>query len=106
MEVRRGDILINSILDSVKKSLGLDCEYDAFDADIIMLINTVFAEYNQMGIGPEDGFEITDDSATWNDYEESSLMAPGLKTLTYLKVKTLFDPPASSVLAEAMKNQI
>lgn len=96
----------NSILNSVKKSLGLDPEYDPFDPDLIMLINTNFASFWQMGIGPKEGFVITGPDETWDDYGETSQMREALKTLTYLRVKRIFDPPASSVLSEAINNSI
>ena len=50
--------MTNSILDSVKKVLGISPEYTEFDVDIIMHINTVFATLRQLGIGPIQGFRI------------------------------------------------
>ena len=59
---------MDSILQSIKKLLGMDASYEAFDADIIMHINTAFAVLKQLGVGPPNGFSITDDSAVWSDY--------------------------------------
>ena len=44
------------ILPSIKKLLGINPEYTAFDNDIIIHINTVFGILNQLGIGPAEGF--------------------------------------------------
>ena len=45
---------MDSILTSVKKLLGLPADYEAFDPDIIMYINTVLMILSQMGVGPKD----------------------------------------------------
>ena len=74
---------MDSILTSVKKLLGLTEEYTAFDADLIMHINSVLMILRQMGVGPQEGFGISD--AT---------------------VRMLFDPPQSSSTMEATKNLI
>ena len=51
---------MDSILTSIKKLLGIPEEYTAFDADLLIHINSVLAILTQMGIGPSDGFIITD----------------------------------------------
>jgi hypothetical protein len=98
---------MESILISIKKMLGLSEDYRQFDNDIIMHINTVFLNLTQLGVGPEAGFIIEDDSAYWSDFidiENPQLHA--VKTYMYLKVKLVFDPPLSSAVIESMKNQI
>lgn len=98
---------MESILISIKKMLGLSEDYRQFDDDIIMHINTVFLNLTQLGVGPEAGFIIEDDSAYWSDFidiENPQLHA--VKTYMYLKVKLVFDPPLSSAVIESMKNQI
>lgn len=91
---------MESILDSIKKLLGISDEYTQFDEDIIMHINTVFLNLTQLGVGPEEGFFIKDNSAVWSDFVEDLNKLQAVKTYVYLKVKLLFDPPlASSTLA-------
>lgn len=94
-----------SILNTIKKALGLDPSYDVFDTDIVMHINSTFATLNQLGVGPEEGFSIEDDSATWQDFlglvETNKLLS--VKSYMYLKVRLLFDPPTTSFAIEAMK---
>ncbi len=97
----------DSILNDVKKSLGMTPEYDAFDNDLILHINTVFSTYRQMGIGPQDGFSIQDENATWQDYLGDRLaLLEQVKTCTCLKVRLLFDPPSSSVHLDSMNKII
>ena len=96
---------MESILTSVKKMLGIPEDYDHFDTDIIMHINSVFMTLNQIGVGPADGFSIEDDRATWFEYVRSTKQLQAIKSYMFLKVRLLFDPPSSSVVAECMKQQ-
>ena len=96
-----------SILDTVKKSLGLDSAYDAFDSDILLHINGVFFTLNQLGVGPIDGFSIDDNSITWDDYLGSTdKNLSVVKQYVFLRVKLLFDPPTTSFAIDAIKKQI
>ena len=93
---------MDSILTSIKKLLGIDEEYTQFDSDIIMHINTVFLNLMQLGVGPDEGVFIEDDSAAWDDYIGDSNQLQAVKTYVYLKVKLLFDPPLSSSVIESI----
>ncbi len=97
---------MDSILTSIKKLLGIAEEYDHFDPDIIMHINTVFSVLTQLGVGPPSGFSITDKTAVWSDYEKSDSRLEMLKSYMYLKVKLLFDPPLGTASIEAINRQI
>lgn len=95
-----------SILESIKKLLGLTKEYTQYDPDIIMHINTVFMILNQLGVGPSDGFTISDATQTWNDYISDKSDLEAVKTFIYLNVKLYFDPPQSSTLMDSINRQI
>lgn len=95
-----------SILNSIKKLLGIAAEYTNFDTDIIIHINSVFMILNQLGIGPSEGFRIIDNTAVWNDYITEDDDLDAVKTYIYLKVKLLFDPPINSAVIEANKQLI
>lgn len=97
---------MESILTSVKKMIGVAEEYDHFDPDIVMHINSVFMILTQMGVGPAEGFLINDDVATWTDFMGNSTNIEAVKTYIALKVKLIFDPPLSSAVVEAMNRQI
>ena len=96
----------DSILISTKKILGVGPDYAAFDLDIITHINSTFSIVHQLGIGPDDGFMIEDDSALWSDLEVDPSQLNLLRTYVFLKVRMLFDPPTTSFLIEATNNQI
>ena len=97
--------MANSILNDVKKTLGLESDYDVFDQELIIHINTVFLTLSQLGVGPVEGFSIEDESATWDAYITTANQN-AVKTYIYLRVRTIFDPPTSSFLVTAMQDQI
>lgn len=97
---------MDSILTSVKKMLGPEEDYEHFDPDIIMHINSVFMILNQLGVGPKTMFRIEDKEAIWSDFMPEGEMLELVKSYMYLRVRMLFDPPQSSALMEAMNNQI
>lgn len=96
---------MDSILTSIKKLLGPEEAMESFDPDIIVHINTAFAKLYQLGVGPSTGFSITDKSSVWTDYISESPVLEMVKTYVYLKTKLVFDPPASSVVIESMKQE-
>ena len=95
-----------SILTSVKKIVGLEEDYTAFDPDIIMHINGTFSTLNQLGIGPEHGFEIEDAVPVWDAFLGTDPRWNFVKTYVSLKVRLLFDPPSNSFTIDAIKKQL
>lgn len=89
---------MDSILSSVKKAMGVTEEYTAFDADMIMHINTVLSILHQIGIGPDEGFQIDGYGQKWEDLFGNDPRLNFIKSYVYLKVRTLFDPPTGTVL--------
>ena len=97
---------MDSILTSVKKMLGIPEEYEQFDMDIIMHINSVFMILTQLGVGPEEGFTISNKSDKWSDFIGEGKLVELVKSYVYLKVRLIFDPPQSSSVIEAINRQI
>lgn len=95
-----------SILTDVKKLLGITEEYEHFDTDIIIHINSAFFTLNQLGLGPVEGFSISDKTATWGDFLSDARDLEAVKTYVYLKTRIVFDPPTSSAVMESIKNMI
>lgn len=83
---------MESILTSVKKMVDIGEEYEAYDTNIIILINNVFMTLKQLGVGPKEGFFIEDETAVWTDFIEDVSKLQAVKTYVSLKVKILFDP--------------
>lgn len=97
---------MESILDSIKKLLGITKEYTHFDSDLIMHINTVLSILTQLGIGPEKGFSISDNEAKWKDFIGEDSRLESVKSFIHLKVKLLFDPPMSSAVIDSINRMI
>lgn len=101
-----GDVQLESILVSIKKLLGLSIEYEYFDNDIIMHINAAFMNLKQLGVGPTEGFVITDMFQRWSDFNKDPNRCQAVKTYVYLKVRLDFDPPTNSSVLAAMQRRI
>lgn len=97
---------MESILISIKKMLGITKEYDHFDADLIMHINSVFMILDQLGVGPSSGFIITGEYETWDSFLPEGQNLEAVKSYMYMKVRLLFDPPSSSIVMECMNRII
>lgn len=97
---------MESILTSIKKLLGIEEEYEHFDADLIMHINSVFMILTQIGVGPSEGFMIQDAESVWTDFLPANSNLEAVKTYIHLKVKLVFDPPTSSAVIESMNRMI
>lgn len=95
-----------SILNSIKKLLGLSPDYDAFDTDLYLHINSVFSILQQLGVGPKEGFRLVNDDQIWNDFITNDEKLKDVITYVYLKVKLVFDPPTNSSILKANEELI
>ena len=99
----------DSILTSVKKVLGIPSDYEHFDRDILLHLNTVMSILNQLGVGPEEGFIVENDSTLWSDLFDGDIDTNKMmyvKSYVCLRVRLLFDPPTSSGAIDAMERQM
>lgn len=94
----------DSILDVTKLLCGLDPEDTSYDLEIITHINTVFFVLSSLGVGPANGFSIIGKSAKWTEFiGEQHIHA--VRSYMGLKVRMLFDPPATGPATQAMERQ-
>jgi hypothetical protein len=98
--------MIESILNSVKKKLGMTPEYTAFDEDIVLSVNSALSTLTQIGVGPAEGFRITGAAEEWAAFLGSDPAFEGVKDYVFLKVRMVFDPPTTSYMITAMEKQI
>lgn len=97
----------DSILNTIKKMLGMPAEYTAFDTDIVMFINSALATLSQNGVGTPGGFMIQDATATWEDFIGNDPNLNHVVTYIYISTKLLFDPPTNGFLVTSLKeNQL
>lgn len=97
---------MESILTSIKKMLGITEEYEHFDSDLIIHINSVFMILTQLGVGPPSGFSIQDKSTTWKEFISDETKLQLVKSYMQTKVKLLFDPPLTSAVIASMEKTI
>jgi len=99
--------MLESILNTIKKMLGISIQDTNFDVDIIVAINSAFMALNQIGIGGETVFEIVDQTKEWNDFLAGDMAKySSVKSFIYLKTKLLFDPPTVGYHLTSIENQI
>lgn len=94
----------DSILIGTKKLLSMDQGYDAFDADVVIHINAALATLYQLGVGTA-VLSIEDDSGLWSELGIPEDQLGMARSYVYLKVRMLFDPPATSFHLDVMKEQ-
>lgn len=100
-------ILQESILTSVKKLLGVTEECEEFDPDILMNINAAIFTLRQLGVGPKEGFTVTNKEQTFQEYiGDDVLNIPQVKMYLYYKVRLGWDTPTSSFVLENIKQEI
>lgn len=101
------DGMNDSILSTIKKLLGIPEDYEVFDTDIVMHINSAFSTLLQLGIGPRTGFYITGTTETWTDLIDNEAdMFLFVQQYVYISVKLMFDPPTSSFVLEAYNKRL
>ena len=96
--------MTDNILTSIKLDLGITDTQTEYNSQIKSHINTALMILNQNGIGPEEGFMVSTEMETWEDFignSPNNLIA--VKTYVYLSVKLDFDPPENGSLLAAMQ---
>lgn len=95
----------DSILDTIKKLLGY-ADDDYFDQDILIAINTSLSILTQLGVGPSEGFSISDNSAKWGDFYGTDNRLNDVATYVHLKSKLIFDLPLNSSTTDAYERTL
>lgn len=94
-----------SILNSIKKVLGIDPSYDVFDVDILMHINSVFADLHQIGAAPNPPIKVMDETTVWDDFIQGKENVDMVQTYVALRVRLLFDPLTSAYGIDSLQKQ-
>lgn len=97
---------MDSILTYVKKMLGIEEEYTHFDPELIGHINSVFTILTQLGVGPSNGYSITDSSSKWTDFISDLSKLEAVKTYVAMKVRLIWDPPTSNSATMSLERLI
>lgn len=94
-----------SILESTKEALSIPTEIKDFDAILVDHINSTFAYFNELGLGPDEGYEISGSEETWDEYIGSPLYND-VRSLMMLKIRLLFDPPGIGAVINSLNSKI
>ena len=105
-EVQTNTLDSSSILNSIKKLLGISPNDDGFDQEVKDLINAEFLTLHQLNVGPEEGFSITDENDVWSSYTDNLHLQDAVRQFVYLRVRLIFDPPASTTVSDSIKDRI
>lgn len=95
-----------SILKTIKQLIGCPDDFEQFDLDLAIHINSAFAALTQLGVGPKEGYRITSPDNVWSEFEEDTQKSSLIKDYVYIKTRLLFDPPTSSALMDSLKEQL
>lgn len=96
-----------SILNTIKTMLDIPLDQDSFDVELIAYINGAFFTLNQLGVGPDLPFVLTDSNAVWTDFTPDITKLEIVKQYIFLKVKTIFDTASvGSASLSAFERQI
>lgn len=96
---------MDSILTSIKAMLGIGSDYTQFDTELVIFINSSLSKLAQLGVGPDEGFVITDLTETWDELFGNFTNLEMVKNYIYIDVRLLFDPPGNSFIVDAFKKQ-
>ncbi len=97
---------MDSILTSIKKMLGIIETYTDFDPELIIFINSILSVATSLGVGPAEGFIITDKDQKWSDWFAEDNELETIKSYVYLRVRMLFDPPTNSAVTKSFEQTI
>jgi len=97
--------LDQSILESIKEMLGIVEQDTSFDGALCSHINACFTTLNQLDVGPDEGFMIAGSSEKWRDFIPEIILATMVREYIHTKVRMIFDPPGSSVVADAFNQR-
>lgn len=95
----------HSILRNIRRMIGPSEDYEYFDMELKIHINSAFSRLCQLGVGPESPFKITGEDEVWEDFIDDGYLEE-VKQYVFLSVKNIFDPPSSSAVMSAYKEQI
>lgn len=97
---------MDSILDTIKKGVGYELDYNPFDDELIIHANGVLNDVYQLGYGAKD-FSIHGRTETWQDFFGDNPDKFGdVIQFVVLSVRLAHDPPTNSFLVSAIQKRL
>lgn len=97
---------MDSILNSIKKLVGIPAEQENFDVDVIFHINSAFSTLWELGVGPSPAYKIIDANNYWDEFTQGSENFENVKEYVWVYVKLNFDPPLSSSVLSSLERRL
>lgn len=86
--------------------LGLESDYEPFDQELLVYINSALFSLMQLGVGPSDGFDVNGAEETWKDFLGDNLkQLKAVKSYIYFDVRLAWDPPSSGTVAKQFQEK-
>lgn len=95
-----------SILNTIKKLLGIPATDMAFDLDILVFINDAIAKLHQVGVGPDTPVIVEDNTTLWSAITTDVSIQSMAKTFVHISTKLAFDPPGNSFITDSFKRML
>lgn len=96
----------DNILVTVKRAISIAEEDASFDGELLLYINATLGILSQIGLSEASVLPIIDEQTDWDELLGDRTDLEMVKTYLGLKVKSVFDPPTSSALADALNRTI
>lgn len=93
------------VLTDIKKLIGFDETYTAFDTDILIHINSTLSLLEQIGVDVTSKL-TSNGNEDWDDILGDDVEQEMIKEYIYLKTRLVFDPPLNSSILESIKESI
>lgn len=100
------DTETQTILELVKEQLGINPSDEAFDVELIQDINITLFTLMQLGVVTRENAALKSKEDTFEELIEDEVLCKAVQTYMYAKVRLIFDPPTSSIVAEALKETV
>lgn len=97
-----------TVLEGVKKEIGVIPPIEYFDSELILFINSELSILAQLGVGDKNGYSIKTGEETWEDLlpDVTPMELNAAPTYVGLRVKLVFDTPGSAAVINAIKEEI
>ena len=97
---------MGTIFSDVKKLLAVSEDDNSFDLDIEIAINTSLNALSQIGACDKDAQISANDETEWSTIFTDGPLMNMCKNYVYIKARSLFDPPTSSIVASALNSNL
>ncbi len=92
---------MDSILETMLTLAGDSPSMPAYKTDIMLYTNGLFGRLKNLGVGPKEGFYITGEEETWDDFMEEGPERAAVQSYMTFKIKLMFDPPQNSTVLQS-----